>query len=103
MIVTPVTILVLGKFIAVPMLFIIGWSEITERKDATFYMLSGVAMGILLIGYGVSRDLPFSADLHQWLIIICSCIIGVLAYWLITGKSAGRFKLRRQDYPDRQA
>lgn len=88
----PITALVFGKFAIFPMLLIVGWSEVTGKKDATFYMLAGVVMGVLLIGYGASKDLPFTADLYQCLIVVCSCIVGMLAYWLVAGKLAGRFK-----------
>jgi hypothetical protein len=91
---TPITAIVMGQTAIFPMLLIVGWSEITEKKDATFYMLAGVGMGILLIGYGASKELPFASDLFRCLVVICSCVVGLFVYWLIAGRNAGRFLAR---------
>ena len=88
---TPVTALTIGQVAIFPMLLAVVLSEITARRDAVFYMLAGVGMGILMIAYGASKDLPFVDDLFQCLIVICSCIVGMLIYWLAAGRNAGRF------------
>lgn len=88
---TPITAVMVGQTAAFPMLLIVGWSEVNAKKDAVFFMLAGVVMGVILIGYGASKQLPFTSDIFRCLVVISSCIVGLLVYWLVAGRKAGRF------------
>lgn len=87
---TPVTAIFVGQIAIYPILLAVVIAEIAGRKDAVFYMLSGVAIGALMIGYGASHQIPFAGNLFQSLVVICSCIVGMVVYWLIAGRGAGR-------------
>ncbi|MFC4626367.1 hypothetical protein ACFO1V_14335 [Daeguia caeni] len=88
---TPVTAMIVGQIAIYPILLAVVIAEIAGRKDALFYMLAGIAIGALMVGYGASHRIPFAENLFQSLVVICSCIVGMLVYWLIAGRGAGRF------------
>lgn len=94
----PILATMAGGFSFFPALALIVLSEVRGWKSSLPYCVGGLVIGLLAIGTGslfaiADRQLAGGVALMT-AAFACSGIVGGFVYWLIAGRSAGRFSTR---------
>jgi hypothetical protein len=82
----------IGYFAFLPAMPFIVWAELAGKRDWLFYALAGGAIAILLSALSWGAERPIGGDPVFSLIMLGAALIGGFAYWLVAGRSAGRWR-----------
>ena len=79
---------------SVPALVVVAISEFVPLSNWPFYTVSGAAIGvaILVVLFGPGF---YGADVVTFLVGLATGAVAGFIYWLIAGRSAGAFKIRK--------
>lgn len=98
----PFIALFVAYFAFIPSAFAILAGEIFDMRGWLFYALGGAAVAAILIGFiGVAAETgtATTADANFLLTLVGSGMFGGIGYWLIAGRSAGRWRTRDAQDP----
>ena len=92
-IVLPVAVMTsfIGYFAFLPAMPLIVWAELAGKRDWLFYALAAAAIAVLLIALSWGEERPIGGDPSFSLIMLGAALIGGIAYWLVAGRSAGKW------------
>ncbi len=89
--------LFVGYFAFLPAMVAIVIGEIAGKRDWLFYALGGAAVGAIVVTLFWTGGDQNEIDPAFALMIIASGITGAWVYWIIAGRNAGSWQVRRRD------
>ena len=97
----PLLAVFVGYFAFWPAVAVIVALEIFAKRDWLFHALGGGVVGLMVSGYFwlEPQEDAFSADTAFILALIAAGMVGGIAYWVIAGRSAGRWLESRELNP----
>jgi hypothetical protein len=102
----PIVALFISYFAFLPTALVVGLGEIVSARDWLFYTVGGGIVGACVIGLfwtwtpaslapGPEAALPgepFLADPYVLAALVCTGMVGGIAYWAVAGRLAGSWK-----------
>ncbi|QPC85996.1 hypothetical protein GA830_04035 [Mesorhizobium sp. NBSH29] len=77
----------------IPAMLAIGATEFFKKRDWLVQALAGAAVALFVLGTVARSETTVSlTDLPVAMAVIASGLVGGIAYWLIAGRSAGRWR-----------
>jgi hypothetical protein len=87
----------LGYFAFLPAMPLIVWAELAGKRGWLFYTLAAGAIAVLLMALSWGGERPIGGDPSFSLITLGAALIGGITYWLVAGRSAGKWWETRFD------
>ncbi|MCO5161533.1 MAG: hypothetical protein M9939_10380 [Mesorhizobium sp.] len=102
----PIVALFISYFAFLPSAILVGLGEIVGARDWPFYAIGGGIVGACVIGLfwtwtpsslapgpeTALPDEPFLADPYVLAALVCTGMVGGIAYWAVAGRLAGGWK-----------